>query len=299
MKKAIVTGAAGFVGYHLTKTLSDNGYYVYAIIRPGSKHNNRIKGMSNVKCIEIDIESDGIVNIDSIAQLDGIIDLFFHLTWKSAERYDYQSQIQSAYLTFRMLELSSYLRCKRFVGIGSQAEYGSVLDTIEEDVTQLKPFCGYGVAKLTACEFTRRRAKELNIEWVWGRIFSVYGKYEPSNRLLPYIIEMFLKNEDVKLSSCEQNWDFLYGTDAGEALLAMAERGHNGEIYNIADGRYRQLKEFVEEIQEITCSDSKVTYGCNPNPFVSLQPSVEKLKKDTDWEPKVSFGDGIRELMKE
>lgn len=289
----IVTGAAGFVGYHLTRTLVKNGYGVYAVVRPASAHNVRIKNMRNVRCIEENIEDSGRLS----ALIPGRCDYFFHLAWKPTDRYDYAGQMESAYLTIKMLETAAQLGCRRFIGIGSQAEYGVTKDIIDEENTPERPFCGYGAAKVAAAYMSRRRAQELRIEWVWGRIFSVYGEYEPDSRLLPSLINSFLNGEDVFLSSGRQNWDFINGEDAGEALIAMAERGRAGEIYNIADGRYRPLKEYVEELALICRNTGNIIYGDDPEPFVSLQPSVKKLTQDTGWEPKVSFDKGVRKLM--
>jgi len=294
MKKAIITGAAGFAGCHLTESLTDKGYKVYAVVRPGSEHNDRIKGFENVTCVEVNIESN---NCD-LSRLPENFDYFFHLAWKPADRYDYPAQMESAYLTLEMLENAAKLGCRRFIGIGSQAEYGAADDLTKEDDTPLRPFCGYGAAKTAACYMTKMRAKKLGIEWVWGRIFSVYGRYEPDGRLLPYLIKAFVKGEDVKLSSCRQNWDFLNGSDAGKALAAMAEHGRDGEIYNIAYGGYRPLRDFVEETARICGYKGRLTYGKDPEPFVSLQPSVDKLKRDTGWAPEVSFETGIKELLR-
>ena len=98
------------------------------------------------------------------------------------------------------------------------------------------------------------------------------------------------------LSSCRQNWDFLYGVDAGKALLAIAEKGRNGEIYNIADGRYRPLKEYVEIVEDVCGGNSSITYGEDTKPFVSLQPSIRKISEDTGWQPDTDFRAKIREL---
>lgn len=294
-KSAIITGAAGFLGYHLTKALSDAGICVYAIVRPGSQHDARIKDLPGVVCVEFDVGIDGEIPL----QISKPCDFFFHLAWSSADRYDYAAQMENAYTTLRMLEASARLECRRFIGIGSQAEYGITTEIIREDQTPPSPFCGYGAAKVAACYLTKRRAQELGIEWVWGRIFSVYGRYEPAQRVIPYIMDSLKSGKDISLSSCRQNWDFLYGADAGEALLAMAENGRNGAIYNIADGRYRPLREYVEEMIGIYGSKARFFYGEDPKPFVSLQPSIAKLQRDTGWYPKVSFEQGIRTLMRE
>lgn len=294
MKKAIVTGAAGFVGYHLVKTLSAHGFCTYAIVRPHSEHNGRLAGLPGVELIALDLSCD-IVDYNALPKG---CDYFFNLIWQPGGRYDLAAQMGSALLTLRMAKLASALACKKFIGIGSQAEYGATNELLVEDLFP-RPFCAYGMAKVAACYLTKELAATNGMEWVWGRIFSIYGKYEPEGRLLPHLLDSLGKAKRITLSSCEQNWDFLHGQDAGEALLALAERGKNGEIYNIADGRYRKLKDFVEEAVKIHGLTDVVSYGSAPVPFVSLQPAVDKLKNDTGWEPQVAFADGVRDIMKD
>ncbi len=281
------------MGYHLTKALSESGYSVYALVRAGSEHNNRIKQFNNVSLIEI----SGYELGDTCGQIPSGCDFLINLVWTPADRYDYESQMKNAYYSIKMLELTYRVKCRRYVGIGSQAEYGVASGIVVEDTTPCKPVCGYGASKVASCCFTRRRAEELGLEWVWGRLFSVYGEYEPKQRLIPHIMNCLEEGDILNLSSCRQNWDFLYGTDAGEALLALAEQGRNGKIYNIADGRYRPLRDYVYDIVDLYDTKSEIRFGADPDPFVSLQPSVDKLKEDTGWYPKVSFADGIKELM--
>lgn len=286
-KSVIVTGAAGFTGYSLTKELSDRGYTVYAVVRPGSDHNYRLAGMKNVRIIELDVGE-----IDRLLEyVDKSPFAMIHLVWEGQR---YVSELQNVNIndTLRVLNTTHMLGCRRFICTGSQAEYGATQKTQMEDMIP-NPFCAYGAAKVAACYLSRYRAKELGIDWIWGRIFSLYGIYEPPGRMLPDLVRMLKQNEPVKLSSCCQNWDYLHVKDAAEAIIALMEFGKSGEIYNIANGSYRKLKDYVEEAKEILGSDSELIYGEDPNPFVSLQPSVQKISDDTGWKPKISFSKGI------
>ena len=133
------------------------------------------------------------------------------------------------------------------------------------------------------------------MEWVWGRIFSLIGKYEPKGRMLPDLFHALKAGKSMRLSSCRQNWDYLDVRDGADALIALAENGKNGETYTIAHGAYRPLWEFTERLKAMISPDTQIEYGEDPNPFVSLQPTVEKLKRDTGWSPRRSFEDSIRD----
>ena len=275
--KAIVTGAAGFAGYHVTTHLLEHGYEVYAVVRPGSSHNDRLnKNNKRLHIVELDCK-----DYSQIAEsINEQCDIVFHLAWAGG-RDDFYEQYANIEAAVQVVETAAKLGCKRLIGIGSQAEYGIVEGLITEDLKP-NPINAYGAAKVAAMQLTKRRCEQLGIEWIWGRIFSLYGKYEPAGRMLPDLIRKLKNGETVCLSDCTQNWDYLDASDAAEAIIALGETGHAGEIYNIANGDYRPLKEFVEEVRT-EINKGNVVFGDRANPFISLQPCVEKIYKDTGW----------------
>ena len=289
-KSAVVTGAAGFTGYSLTMKLANLGYNVHAIVRPDSEHNKRIKHPL-VNIIELDYSA-----YDELAsRINSKCDYFYHLVWCGG-RDDFGIQMKNIDYSLVTLEEAHKLGCKRFICTGSQAEYGIQKDIITEDVLP-NPINSYGVSKLSAMYLTKRRAEQLGIDWIWGRIFSLYGKYEPSGRLFSDLIKNMLDGKSMDLSSCRQFWDYLNVEDAADALVALAEKGKNGNIYNIANGDYKELKWYVEEMKKITFSRSEILYGDDPEPFISLKPSVDKIMKDTGWKPKIKYNVGVKKQI--
>ncbi len=288
-KRVVITGAAGFAGYSLTMELLSRGFEVYAVLRPNSTHNKRFDGcLGNFHPIELDSHEFDRIH----ERIDAKCDSFYHLAWFGG-RDEFDAQKANIDNTLKALKSAAKLGCKRFVCTGSQAEYGVVEERITEDLTP-NPFSAYGAAKVAAMYLTRRQAQLLGIEWIWGRIFSLYGDYEPSGRMLPDLLGKLSRNEEVHLTSCEQNWDYLHVLDAVRAIADIGEKGKSGEIYNIANGNYKPLKQFVECAKKTLNSGSKIVYGDRAIPFVSLQPDVSKIKRDTGWEPEMSFIDGIK-----
>ena len=289
MTKIVVTGAAGFLGTSLVKELLRSGCFVYAIVRPGSKHNERLIKEKNVRLIPVEI--------NEYNQLPNLIidrcEFFFHLAWQGA-RDDFSEQKKNIDYTIAALEAAKALSCKRFICIGSQAEYGlrSCLTTEE---TLPDPNTSYGAAKLATLYLSRNRAEQLGIEWIWGRVFSVYGKYEPRGRMLPDLIAALQQKKSFQLTSATQSWDYLYSEDAAEALVALMEHGHAGEIYNIANGGVHPLRYFTEQLREYFAPEAKLYYGEERRQIVSLQPSVEKIRKDTGWFARTGFVEGIKQ----
>ena len=289
LKQYIVTGAAGFLGCNLVERLMrEDDAHIYAVVRPNSPHNARLIESERLTLVPADLSEYGHLD-ERIAEP---CDAFFHLAWQGG-RYDFVAQYGNIADTLAALEAAVRLGCRRFIATGSQAEYGPQTALISEE-TCPHPTDAYGAAKLAACALSRQRAADLGIEWIWGRVFSLYGKYEQEGRMLPALVNSLRLEQPFALSSSgAQNWDYLYAADGADALAAFAERGRAGEIYNIAHGGYRSLRDFIEEARAVLNSRAHVFYGGEAGTF-SLQASVEKLQRDTEWMPSMPFSDGIR-----
>lgn len=288
MKKCIVTGAAGFTGCNLVERLLAAGYFVYCVVRENSAHNKRLENLANVQLVYADLAE--YKNL--YQQIQEPCEVFFHLAWQGG-RYDFAAQYQNVEDTLGVLEVAKKIGCKRFVCTGSQAEYGPQKGLITEE-TCPHPIDAYGSAKLAACILTRQRAMDLGIEWIWGRIFSLYGKYEAETRMLPALVKSLRENKDFQMATDgRQNWDYLYVSDGAEALIALLEKGKTGEIYNIAHGNYRMMREFVGLVEKFVGNTACVVYDETNISLYSLQPSSEKLKRDTGWLPQVEFCSGL------
>ncbi|MBP2630529.1 MAG: UDP-N-acetylglucosamine 4-epimerase [Firmicutes bacterium] len=292
-KSVIVTGASGFIGYHLVNALLEQDIFVYAIIRPNSKNKERLYQFSNIKIIELAMQ-DIVYLVDLI---QNHCDCFYHIAWEG-ERNNFQMQNKNITYTLDALETAIKIGCRRFICSGSQAEYGLQDQLITEEVLP-KPNTAYGSAKLSACYLSRFRAMQAGIEWIWTRIFSAYGKYDNPNALIPYLIRYLKKGETPNLTKGLQNWDYVYAADVANALIAVSEQGTNGEIYNIASGDVHPLRYFIEQVRDIVAPQQEIIYGEQVNRVVSLKPAIQKMQRDTNWQPQFKFFDGISDIMKD
>lgn len=293
MKSVLVTGAFGFAGANLVEQLSGNGYKVIAVGRENSSHNDRCSGLKNV--IKIYAEMQDYRRIPELLKKQGEdhVDMLVHLAW-GGDRRDMTQQFKNVEGSIAIMDAAAELGVRRFIGIGSQAEYGVKDELITEDLAP-EPIDAYGSCKLAAFYLLKSEAARHNMEFIWGRIFSLIGKYEPAGRMLPDLVRRLKNGEGMALSSCEQYWDYLDAEDAAKAIIALMERGRAGEIYNIANGDYRPLKEFTDRAAAALLADpSLISYGKRPEPFISLKASSDKIKNDTGWKPATSYEESIK-----
>jgi len=299
MNNIVVTGATSFIGLELLKVLlSSERNHVFAVVRPNSPNKRKIKPHANLTVLEIPLE-----DLDKLpAQVSESIDAFYHLAWegtRGSARDNQLLQENNYQFSMQAIKVAYEVGCKCFVGIGSQAEYGTCIGKIKEDYKAV-PLTEYGKAKLRTCEDGKKFADSHGVKFIWVRIFSVYGKGDFEGTLVISAIRKMLKSEKIALTACTQRWDYLHVSDAANALwlLSSAPSG----IYNIASGTNRPLKYFIHEMFKLTNSHSELEFGAisgNTEGNVGFEPVVDKLITMTGWVPKISFSEGITEIIEE
>ena len=131
--RVLITGATGFIGVALCKEMIKNGNEVTAIIRENS--NKKSKLPKEVKIVEL--------SLDKLNKFNGSYDLMYHLAWNGSsgnDRNDFDMQYSNIKYTVEAIKLAKRCNCKKFIGAGSQAEYGVVHGEAKEDETICKPF---------------------------------------------------------------------------------------------------------------------------------------------------------------
>lgn len=286
MRKAIITGATGFLGLTLLNELIKNNIYVYVLCRVNSSRISRLNNLPNVTVIETNLNC-----LDNITGLNDC-DIFYHLAWEG-ERNDFDEQYKNVEMSINCLKFAFELGCKRFVCTGSQAEYGNVKELITEE-TPLKPTTAYGACKVAAYYLTADLAKRLEIEYVWARVFSVYGPHDNPNSLIPYLVNSLLSKGEAKLQTDGRHiWNYLYEEDAARALRLLGQcEGANG-VYNVAGRENKPLKEFVEIIRKTFSTNSTVFYGTEKS-GVNLNVKADRLRREVGEFEQAGFSNNIQ-----
>ena len=160
-----------------------------------------------------------------------------------------QGQLLNIQYTLDAVKTAKLLGCKRFVGAGSQAEYGRTEKKLNAAVPTF-PENGYGIAKLCAGQMSRIQCEQEGMEHIWARILSIYVPYDGENTMIMSVIRTLLKGEKPLSTKGAQQWDYLYAKDAGYAMYLLGERGISGKTYCIGSGKTRALKDYITKKTE-------------------------------------------------
>ncbi|KEQ27945.1 hypothetical protein ET33_00590 [Paenibacillus tyrfis] len=293
---AFITGATGFIGSALCrKIIAENGI-VYALVRENSKNIDRLPVDKNLKVIYGDLDDFGHIK-EQLSQLEIDINIFYHLGWKGVGNKDRNDSIQSQNIesTVQSLLLAHSLGCSKWVGTGSQAEYGPVNSKISEEYST-KPTTFYGASKLSASILTQVLGNQLNINTVWARVFSTYGPGDNSGWMLIDLINTLLDKQKPKLTLGEQLWDYLYVDDAANALYKLGITPNSQGVYNLGSGNAKKLKNIIEITRDLIDPSLPLGFGdipYRPDQVMHLEADVSKLIRDTGWQPEFNLETGL------
>lgn len=297
MKRVVITGATSSIGISLIEECIKNNVEVLVLARGTS---NRLKYIPKSNLITIK-ECD--LTVIKNFEYDKTFDVFYHLGWAYTSREDRNNiklQEENIKYSIDAMDLAKRLGCKKFIGAGSQAEYGQHLDYKTRHNSIANPIDAYGICKYTTGKLLSIQASKFNMDFAWIRIFSVYGKYDENDTMISTAISKIKENKYCAFTPAEHIWDYLYSEDAGRALYLLGEKLVGNKVYCLGSGQGRPLKEYIEIIKNLVNKDANIGIGDIPykNGIPSpMNADISELTKDTGFIPKISFEEGIKRLL--
>jgi len=296
MKKIVITGATGMIGSAIARCALERGFDVICIVRQDTSRLDNLPKSEGLKIVYADISEYARVDIPDK------YDVFYHLAWDKtfgASRDAADTQIANIQYTMDAVRMAKRLGCKRFIGAGSQAEYGIVTSPLRPD-TPVNPQSGYGIAKYAAGKLSRLLCSQLGLQFNWVRILSTYGPLDGAHTLIMYAINELRAGRSPEFTKCEQIWDYLYCDDAANAFIAVGENGADGKTYPLGSGLTRRLSEYLETLRDAVNPAGVLQFGKKeyyPHQPMYLCADISELTDDTGWRPEVSFDDGVKKII--
>lgn len=277
-KNIIITGGAGFIGTYLGKELLKKGYRVYSFDKNRGK-NTSIKyytlDLTNKEQLENLI---GEVNPSAIVHLAGLV----------------RGSYEELY-TANVLGTKNLLECYkgRIIFLSAGTTYQGNSSPYSEEMP-INPLDNYPKTKRIAEEFCLQRKNTTII-----RASVVYGPHQKGSMFLPELVEKIKNKETLHMTAGEQKRDFLHVQDLCDAIYIFLENEHPG-IFNISSGKQYSMKEVITMAKAIIGEFSvEHSIPYREHELWDYCLSREKAKQIINWEPKIPFEQGLREILEE
>lgn len=293
MKRVLVSGANGFIGKTLVKTLLSGGYHVTAL---DVRFDGDLQNDPNVDCINVSDREIGSLQVEIP---EGEYQCLFHLAWCGTSgplRADYNVQLNNVRLTCDYAKLCKEIGCKRMIYASSINEM-ETYEYLQADGADPSGGYIYGTGKLAAHLMGETVARLNGVEFIPVIITNIYGVGERSARMIYTSVKKLVNGEHCSFTEGYQMYDFIYLTDAINSIVAVAERGKAFHRYYIGSGEPKPLREFLIKMRDIVAPEAEIGLGDLPFKGVDIsydQFDLKKVERDTGYQNQVPFEEGIR-----
>lgn len=294
----LVTGGAGFIGFHVVRLLMKNGHNVTVLDDFSGGHPNRFKGETRVfnydicdpRCEEVFREGDfyGVIHLAAQTSVK-----------KSMEDPCHDAQVNLLGLV-NMLQLSSRYRVTKFLFASSAAVYGEKKNMPLTELDGLNPKSPYGISKLAGELYCTQWHEISHLKPVIFRFSNVYGpgqKSEMDGSVVPTFLDLILKKKPIRIhGDGNQTRDFLFVEDLAEGLNLALMKDLSG-IYNISSNQSYSINNIVEIMAKIPLPVEKEFHPERPGDIRNSRLDSTRFSEATGWKPRYTFERGLLETL--
>jgi len=256
-----LTGATGYVGRNVLAALASDQQKIKVIVRPGTRKYLEENFVGSVVETE-DLFSESEHRLREV--LAGV-DTIVHLAWFAQPKYylDSEKNLECLMGSLNLAKAAVAVGVRRFVGIGTCAEYDQTGRLPISESAPLAPRNLYGWAKVSVFHLLQEFFRLHKTEFAWCRLFYLYGGEEHGDRLVPYVRRRLAKSKTVQLTDGIQVRDFLNVVEAGRQIVKVATSGYSGPI-NICSGIPITIRDFVTQIAAEYGREDLLEFGALP-----------------------------------
>ncbi|KQQ47993.1 NAD-dependent dehydratase [Methylobacterium sp. Leaf125] len=252
-ERVLVTGAAGFVGHHAVKALRARGFAVHGVGRAASAE-------AGWHAADLLVPEERRALLAQVRPSH-----LLHLAW-DAEPGRYWTSARNLDWAAATLDLAQAFAAsggRRFVGVGTCAEYAWGAARLDEATTPCRPATLYGAAKDGTRRILEAFAGQTAMRFAWGRLFYLYGPGERRGRLVPDALQALTAGTAFPTSHGLQRRDFLHVADAAAALAALVAGDVTGPV-NIGSGTAIPVRTLLEGLAARIGGAEHLDFGARP-----------------------------------
>ncbi|MDA8951864.1 NAD-dependent epimerase/dehydratase family protein [Flavobacteriaceae bacterium] len=330
IKKILVTGAAGFIGYHLCENLIKQGHFVIGIDNINDYYDVNLK-YARLQQLGIEMEFASIffnnsqskiygskmqfirMNIEDSIELPKLFkthnfDMVCNLAAQAGVRYSIENPktyIDSNINGFlNILECCRHYKVKRLVYASSSSVYGNSEQTpFEEKINVDKPISLYAATKKSNELMAHTYSHLYNLETIGLRFFTVYGPWGRPDMAMFLFTDAILSKKPIQVfNNGALSRDFTYITDiidgVAKTLLNNSSNTSLYKLYNIGNGKPIQLLDFIDTLEEILKTKAfKNMLPMQAGDVNKTWACTKMIKKDYDYKSVTTINTGISKFI--
>ncbi|HNW91587.1 MAG TPA: NAD-dependent epimerase/dehydratase family protein [bacterium] len=300
--KALVTGVAGFIGSHLARELLARGWQVTGIdcftdYYPRAYKENHLAGLRAAAGLAL--HDEDMLAGRLAERLDGV-DVVFHLAAQAGVRASWGGQFdvytdQNIRATQQLLELLKERPRVRLVNASSSSVYGDTPVLPMREDAPCWPVSPYGVTKLAAEHLCRLYQRSYGVPAVSLRFFTVYGPGQRPDMGFHRFLAALRDDVPVPLfGDGSQTRDFTYVSDIVAGIIAAAERGTPGAVYNLGGGSRVSLNGALALAEQVSGRTlRRAAQGVARGDMRDTWAELTLAQRDLGYQPAVMLAEGL------
>ena len=312
--KILITGCAGFIGFHLCKKILYNkNFKVYGIDNLNSYYDVKLK-KDRLKILKKNknffFKKLNIENKKSISKYlnKNKFDYLIHLAAQAGVRNSIDNP--NIYFRYNVLGFYNILNClknknlKHFLFASTSSVYGNNNKfPLKENLNTNSPLSFYAATKISNEVMGFSYSNIYNIPMTALRFFTVYGPYGRPDMALYKFTRLILENKKIQLFNKGKHYrDFTYIDDVVNSIFNLIKNPPKSKIpfrrVNIARGESKKLLSYLKNIEKyLDKKAQKEMLGLQDGDIYKTSASVSLLKKLTNYKPKVSIERGIKNFI--
>jgi nucleoside-diphosphate-sugar epimerase len=280
--RVLVTGANGFIGKHLCKWLTENGF-------------NIVDGKSRSYQRPLDV-----TNLGQLASTCRNVNTVIHLAGKTSIKVSLLDPYWTYYINYigalNLLEACRLRDVKRLINVSTYV-YGQPYDVPINEKHRINPHSPYTKSKLLAEMLCQFYSSDFGIDVVTLRPFQIYGPGARPDSFVPSVIQQIARKGEVSLNGKNVRRDFLFVDDFVVLIVAILNNFPNGyNVYNVGYGKSHALEKIVKILAKLMNKRIKINYeAAYPSPSgTKMQADITKVSDAFRWKPRVTIEECLR-----
>lgn len=293
MKRAVVTGATGFIGRALTKALLDRGVEVIAVGR-------NVRNLSELREQGAETYSAAFGDYGRLYEVVDVrdVDVFYHCAFSGGfggkALRDYSLQLENAKYSCDAVMSAVRMGTKRFV-LASTVNTIELRSLLQDESLFPRYTCIYSTGKLAAELMGKTLACNNGLAFSTALIAMPYGEGNPARTLPNIVMEQLSEGIRPKLIEGKNMYDLVYIDDVAAGLVAIGDKGQVDKSYYIGNRKLRTFRSWIEALRDVLAPDMELVFGEYPDaPALNYDYiDLDALYRDTGFACQADFKESV------